>query len=465
MRRKFAVLALLAGLSASAQTRTTSSLPELSASFQALSKRVNASVVKVVAVGYRVLEEDESEEPGLSAKQQSSGSGVIIDAAGFIVTNAHVVIGAQRVNVTLPPLRETLEARRSAVRPPGRTFLGEVVGLDVETDIALLKIPGAGLPPLPLADSDSVEQGQIVLAFGSPMGLDNSVSMGVVSSPARQLKPDDPMIYIQTDAPINPGSSGGPLVDAEGNVVGINTLILSQSGGSEGIGFAVPSNIVSTIVEQLRKTGRVVRGEIGVFAQTITPTLAAALRLPGNFGVLLSDIDPGGAGEKAGLKVGDIILALNGKPMENARQFNVNIYHPPIGARVELQVLRSGKKLKVPVEVVERLDSEKFTALASRPENLVPEFGIFGLDLNDELLAHHPGLRMKQGVLVASRNADGPILEEEFKSGDVIYSVNREPAPGLPALRAILKKLRPGDPVAVQIERNSRLRYLSFELP
>lgn len=459
------VLTVLAGLTAGAQTRNPATLPELSASFQSLSRRVNASVVKVVAVGYRVLEEDESDEPGLSAKQQSSGSGVIIDSAGYIVTNAHVVLGAQRLNVTLPPSKETLESRRSAVRPLGPTLRAEVVGLDMETDIALLKIPRSGVPALPLADSDAVEQGQIVLAFGSPMGLDNSVSMGVVSSPARQLKPEDPVIYIQTDAPINPGSSGGPLVDAEGNLVGINTLILSQSGGSEGIGFAVPSNIVANVVEQLRKTGRVVRGEIGVVAQTITPTLAAALKLPAGVGVLLGDVEPDGSAQKAGLKIGDIVLALNGKPMENARQFNVNIYRPAIGARVDLEILRGGKKLKVPVEVVERMDTEKYTALASRPENLVVEFGIFGLDLNDELREHYSGLRMKQGVLVASRNADGPILEEEFKTGDLIYSVNREPVDGLATLRAILKKLRSGDPVAVQIERSGRLRYLGFELP
>ena len=161
-----------------------------------------------------------------------------------------------------------------------RGLLAEIVGLDLETDIALLKVQASGLSTLRLADSDSVEEGQIVFAFGSPMGLDNSVTMGVISSTARQFRPDDPMIYLQTDASINPGSSGGPLVDADGNVVGISTMILTQSGGNEGLGFAVPSSVVANVVDQLRQTGKVVRGEIGVVAQTISPALARGWRLP-----------------------------------------------------------------------------------------------------------------------------------------------------------------------------------------
>jgi serine protease Do len=465
LRKLLLAGAVAAGMAVPGQSRPPASLPDLSVSFQTLARRVNASVVKVVAVGYRVLEEEESDQPGLSAKQQSSGSGIIIDPAGYIVTNAHVVLGAQRVNITIPPPPEPIETRRAAGQRAGRTVRADIIGLDMESDVALLKVNVQDLPALRLADSDIVEQGQIVLAFGSPMGLDNSVSMGVISSPARQLKPDEPMIYIQTDAPINPGSSGGPLVDADGNVVGINTLILTQSGGSEGIGFAVPSSLVANVVDQLRKSGRVVRGEVGVFVQTITPSLAAALKLTRDSGVLLADVEPDGAGARAGLQVGDIVTALNGKPIDNARQFNVNAYREAIGARVELDLVRGGKKLKIPVEVVERHDPEKYTAQASRAENLVVEFGIFGLDLNEELREQYPGLRRKQGVLVASRNADGPILEEEFKNGDVIYAVNRESVASLAALRAILKKLRPGDPVAVQIERSGRLRYLSFELP
>jgi len=446
---------LFAALTLSGPAPAQVTLPDLSSSFQALSRKVNASVVKVVAVGYRVLEEDESDEPGLSAKQQSSGSGVILDGGGYVVTNAHVVLGAQRVNVTLP----------APQRPTGRTMHAEIVGLDLETDVALLKLPMHGLPALTLADSDKVEQGQVVLAFGSPMGLDNSVTMGVVSSTARQLKPDDSMVYIQTDAPINPGSSGGPLVDALGRVIGINTLIMSQSGGSEGIGFAVPSNVVASVVEQLKNRGRVLRGEIEVVAQTITDTLADALRLSPRAGVLLADVDDDSGAARAGLKVGDIVLTLNGKPVENARQFNVAVSLNAPGSKVTLEIARAGKNHTIPVEVVEKPDHERFTAMASRAENLVTEFGIFGLDVNDDVLQEYPDLRKKKGVMVASRNADGPILEEEFKTGDVIYSVNDRPVTGIESLRQIIKKLHSGDPVAVQVERGGHLRYLAFELP
>jgi serine protease Do len=456
--RKILWMPLGAGLLA-AQTVTLGSLSE---QFQALAKKVNASVVKVVAVGYRLLDEEESTEPGLTAKQRSSGSGTIIDDTGLVVTNAHVVVGAQRVNVTLPP-----DGARagSVIRPAGRTVRAEVLGLDLETDIALLRIAERRLPALRLADSDRVEQGQIVLAFGSPLGLDNSVSMGVVSSTARQLKPDDPMIYIQTDAPINPGNSGGPLVDAAGNIVGINTLILSQSGGSEGLGFAVPASIVASVVKQLKAKGRVTRGEIGVHAQTITATLAAGWKLAQNWGVVLADVEPEMSAAKAGLQAGDIVLTLNGKVMENARQFDVNVYLPVAGALIQLEVLRAGKKVKIAVAVVERPDPDRYTVAASKPENLVAELGIFGIDLSEQILADYPNLRKTKGVLVTSRSADGPILEEEFRTGDVIYAVNREAVGGVAALRAVLKKLRPGDPVAVQVERQGRLAFLAFELP
>ena len=169
------------------------------------------------------------------------------------------------------------------------------MGLDRETDIAVLKVEERGLPALELGDSESLRQGQLVMAFGSPLGLENSASLGVVSAVARQLKPDDPMIYVQTDASINPGNSGGPLVDAEGRMVGLNTMILSQSGGNEGIGFAAPSHIVRSVYEQLRASGLVRRGVIGVRAQTITPSLAAGLGLVFDRGVVLSDVTPDGA--------------------------------------------------------------------------------------------------------------------------------------------------------------------------
>jgi serine protease Do len=441
-------------------------LSDLSRSFQTLSERVNKSVVRVVATGYRTLEPEESEEPGVAAKEQSTGSGTIIDEAGLIVTNAHVVIGAQRVRVTLAVERHNGTDGHGGRITTAKTVKAEVLGLDLETDVALLRIQEAGLPALRFGDSDKLEQGEIVLAFGSPLGLDNSVSMGIVSSTSRQLKLDDPMAYVQTDAPINPGSSGGPLVDSDGNVVGINTLILSQSGGSEGLGFAVPSNVVATVIAELKNKGRVVRGEIGVSVQTIRPTLAQGWGLPQDWGVVVSDVQPEGPGEQAGLKPGDVIQSLNGKVMESARQFNMAIYRPSGGTPVELVVLRGKKKLTIPVRVKERSNEvEIVTALASREQNLIQELGIFVVDIGPKLREELSSVRTEKGVYVAARSSEGPLFEEYFKAGDVIASINRQAVESVAGLRAALKKMKSGDAVAVQLERGGRLRFLSFELP
>ena len=195
-----------------------------------------------------------------------------------------------------------------------------------------------------LGDSDLVNPGELVLAFGSPFGLENSVTMGVVSAVARQLRAEDPMIYIQTDAPINPGNSGGPLVDAEGRLMGINTVIYTQSGGNEGVGFAAPSNIVKNVIQQIRKMGRVKRGEIGADVQTITPALARGLGLNQMWGVIVSDVTAGSPAEKGGLQSGDVILTLDGKEMENGRQFDVNLYRRSEGETVEIEYLRGEKR-------------------------------------------------------------------------------------------------------------------------
>jgi serine protease Do len=291
--------------------------------------------------------------------------------------------------------------------------------------------------------------------------------MGVVSSTARQFKSDDPMVYLQTDASINPGNSGGPVVDTAGDVVGISTMILSQSGGSEGLGFAVPSNVVSNVVDQLRETGRVVRGEIGVVVQTISPDLAQGWKLPRDWGVVVADVDPESEAARAGLQVADVIQTLNGRLVETSRQFNVGLYRPARGADVKLEVLRGAQHLRFNMRVRERNDDERnYSDLASREENLIPELGIFAIDFTERLRVRiAPERHDHGGVLVASREADGPALDDNFQSGDVLYAVNREAIKDVAGLRALLKKLKPGDPVAAQIERQGKLRFISFELP
>jgi len=303
-----------------------------------------------------------------------------------------------------------------------------------------------------------------VLAFGSPLGLENSVSMGVISAVARQLKPEDSMIYIQTDAPINPGNSGGPLVDTDGQVIGINTSILSYSGGSEGIGFAAPSNIVRNVYTQIRKTGNVHRGGIGVIAQTITPTLAAALSLPQDWGVIVGDVEPGSPAESAGMKIGDIVLTVDGKVVENGRQFDVNLYSRTEGQTVAVEVLRGSEKMNFQVGIKVGADEKnKFAGKISPEKNAVPALGVFVLEMDDDLAKLIPGLRKQYGVVVAARMADAPFWASQFQPGDVIHSVNGTLIKDLAQFRSIVDTLKPESPIAFQIERMGKLSYLAFE--
>jgi serine protease Do len=421
---------------------------------------VGPAVVQVFALGY-ALPTEATEERSLLAQQRSTGSGVILDPEGFIVTNAHVVQGAYKVQVQLAAPRRG--AMRSIVGPRPRTVGAQIVAIDEETDLSVLKVDEKALPFLELADSDSVKAGQLVLAFGSPLGLDSSVTLGVVSAVARQLEPDDPMIYIQTDASINPGNSGGPLVDTDGRVVGINTLILSQSGGNEGLGFAAPSNIVRNIFEQVRKYGRVRRGEIGVRAQTITPSLAEGLKLPRDWGVVLGDVTPDGPAARAGVEAGDIVVSLDGKAMENGRQLQVNLYGRGIGEVVKLQVLRGTRTLDVPVTVIERGDDpNRFAGLVRSEEHLVTRLGILGLTFTRPLAELLPDLRVPSGVIVAAATRTGPpAWEGELQPGDVIHGINGTIIKDLAALRAAVDALKTGEALVLRVEREGEMLFVA----
>jgi serine protease Do len=439
------------------------SLHDLSASLETLSHRVSRSVVQIFSTGYALSDSTESgAAAAMITRQRATGSGVILSSDGYIVTNGHVVANARTVRVRLPAEGTS---GRSTLEPATKVVDARIVGIDRDTDLAVIKIDKKGLVPLILGDSDTLQQGQLVMAFGNPLGLENSVSMGIVSSVARQIKPDDFMVYIQTDAPINPGNSGGPLVDADGNVMGINTFIFSQSGGSEGLGFAIPSNIIKNVFEQLRDAGHVHRGEIGVFAQTITPALSSALKLPQDWGVMLSDVTPDGPADKAGLNVGDIVLSLNGKTMNNARELDVNLYRYKLGDKVNVQVLRGDEKLSYPVAVSERDDDpQRFADMVDPVKNVVPQLGILGIPVDKNVAQLLPDLRRSIGVVVAARAGESPYSGDSLNLGDVIYEVNGTPVSSVDALRGELDKLKDRDPLALLVERDGRLMYLTMQM-
>jgi serine protease Do len=452
-------LAILAPGSVLAQSRRPD-LGGLSHSLQGVVAKVAPAVVQIQVAAYGPLNSGVTGAAALLGIQRSTGSGVILSPDGFIVTNAHVIEGGRRFVVVLPRPAVAGMPGRSVLAPVSQQVPATLVGADRETDLAVLKVGLKNLPFAKLGDSDSLAPGEVVLAFGSPFGLTSSVTMGVISATGRQFRDEDRMIYLQTDTPINPGNSGGPLVSADGLVVGINTLILSQSGGSEGVGFAAPANIVRFIYDQLRRNGRVLRGQIGVFAQTITPALAAGLQLPREWGVVLGDVYPNSPAAHAGLRIKDVILSVDGKPMENARQFDVTLYQR-LGDTIRLEVGRSLQRLSLRVPVAERRDqTDHLRAMVTPEQNLISRLGVLGLDLTPELARLIPGIRDAHGVVVAGVAVDaegsaGPV------PGDVIYGVNGVAIGTLADLRAVIAQVDPGTSAVLQIGRQGQLRFLT----
>src|ERR1700685_2502076 len=311
-------------------------LKDLNTALESLVARVSPAVVQILVTGYGPIEESNRSQTALIARQHAIGSGVIVDSDGYIMTNAHVVQGARRIRVVLPMPSPDVPSVTAVGRE--HTLDAKIIGVHKETDLALLKIDLKDLPTLELGATRRVHQGELVVAMGSPEGLESSVTMGIVSSVGRQPDPDRPMVYIQTDAPINPGNSGGPLIDMDGYVVGLNTLILSQGGGSEGLGFAIPARVVQFVYQSLRKYGHVHRVEIGAIAQNITPSLAEGLGLQRSWGVIVADVNSGGNAEAAGLQIGDIIVSADDRPIDTLPALTAALYLHPLGEGMELGV-------------------------------------------------------------------------------------------------------------------------------
>ncbi|HET6974675.1 MAG TPA: trypsin-like peptidase domain-containing protein [Pyrinomonadaceae bacterium] len=461
------LLGLLMAATASGQTpnrnRDLDALHQFNTAVRKLVSQITPSVVQVLATGYGPVESSSGKTGAMMSMQQKLGSGAIIDANGYIVTNAHVVSGAQQVRVLVPTVVAS-ESNDEPVISRTRTFEARVVGADEDIDLAVLKIEATGLPALRLGDYNKVRQGDFVFAFGSPEGLQDSVTMGVVSTPARQIDPDNPMVFVQSDAATNPGNSGGPLVNVDGELIGINTFILSESGGNEGLGFAIPSAIVAYAYPQLRKFGHLHRGETGIGVQAITSDLAAGLKLSTDSGVIISDVVPGSPADSAGIKVQDIIKSIDGYPVENLPATNTRLFMRSGGDQIKLGVLRGSNKLSFSVPVVElQNDLDSLAAVLQAKQSRVSQLGVVVVDVDSVVVDKVPNLRIASGVLVAAQAIDSN-TNVALQPGDVIHTLNGALVKTADELRSALNTTSPSSPVVLQIERSGRLMFVAFKL-
>jgi serine protease Do len=437
-------------------------LVQLNGALEGLAAKVSPAVVQILVTGYGPLKEEDRSQTAFIVRQHAVGSGVIVDPNGYIMTNAHVVEGAQRIRVALP-----LAGDSTGQAPLGKRQILEarLVGQHKDTDLALLKVDETNLPTLPLVSRERPRVGQLVFAIGSPEGLQNSVTMGVVSALARQADPTKPLTYIQTDAPINPGNSGGPLVDMNGAVVGINTFILSEGGGSEGLGFAIPARVVDFVYHSLRKYGHVHKVEIGAAAQEITPTLAEGLHLPQRWGVMVVDVTPDGPAAAAGLRIQDIIVFADDRRIETLPSLTAALYLHRLDEAVKLEILRGTERKTLYIPAIERHDSMDKLLDAVDPDNsLIQRLGILGIDLTPDLSSRLGSLRIPSGVIVVGRAADLIMPDTGLQAGDVIHQLNLTPIDSVETLRTAVRALKTGDAVVLQVERDGGLTYVSFEM-
>jgi serine protease Do len=463
MIRAIAIGSLFAGFVCGQTAREADPLSDLSGAIRRLANRVSPGVVEIVVSAYAASDTGTNLPVSEISRQSSTGSGVVVDSSGYIVTNAHVVEGALKITVLI---RDAPLASSGSVEPAaGSGVEAKLIGIDSASDLALIRIDRQGLPFIRFGDSDRVQQGDLVFAVGSPMGLRNSISMGVVSAAARAVSDDNPILYIQTDASINPGNSGGALVDTHGQLIGLNTFIVSNSGGNEGVGFAIPSNVVLNVYEQLKRKGKVSRGSVGLYVQDISSVMAKGLGLPLQRGVVVADVDPEGPADKAGVKRRDVILSCNERAIESARQFDDDIYRRQGGGKVTLAIQRGDMRLNIPIEVQEQAAPwDPLAALASPEKNLVPRLGILCIQIDQKVAELLPDLRRSYGLIVAAKAPERQTQFVDLQPGDIIHSVNNTPIAELSTFQAIIENFHRGDAVVLQIERDGRFQYIAFEI-
>jgi serine protease Do len=381
-------------------------------------------------------------------KERSLGSGVIVSPDGYIVTNNHVVEKADEIKVTLLD---------------NRTLKGSLVGSDPKTDVAIIKIAASDLPTVTWGDSDRLQVGEFVLAIGSPYGLSHTVTMGIISAVGRaNVGIADYEDFIQTDAAINPGNSGGPLVNIKGELIGINTAIFSRSGGYQGIGFAVPSNMVRLVMDQLIRNGRVTRGWIGVSIQELTPELAQEFGLTRSKGALVSDVVKDSPAGRAGIVRGDVILGLNGKEIRDVSSLRNMVAQSRAGSEIMLKVRRSGKEFTVKVTVAE-LPRE---VAEVQPDQLPHDTearvltGLTVMDLSREIVRQLGFDKDEKGVVVVRVEPGSPADDAEIKKGDIIKEINKKEIYNLEGFNRIATRIKRDQQVLLFVNRGGKKFYV-----
>lgn len=378
-------------------------------------------------------------------RQKSLGSGFLIDRDGSILTNNHVVENAQKIVVKLADERE---------------FEAKVVGKDTKTDIAVIKISAKGnfsVPPL--GDSDQLEVGEWVMAIGNPFGLDNTITAGIVSAKGRHIGAGPYDNFIQTDASINPGNSGGPLLNLRGEVVGINTAIFSRTGGNIGIGFAIPINLVKELLPQLKGKGKVTRGYLGVLIQKVTPDIAESLGVEKPRGALVANVSKDGPAERAGVKVGDVIVEFDGKEIKESNDLPIIVARTPVDKKVTLKILRDKKDLTLTVAVGELKEEE---IVASTKEK--GELGLTVQSVTPQI-AESLGLDRAEGVVVSGVEPGSPGDQAGLRRGDVILEIDRKPVRSLANYRKAIGETKKGKGILFLVRRGENTLFLALKPP
>jgi len=443
------------------QNSNGDTLRSLNASLEQVATTVFPAIVHIEVVSYEPSSDrDDDAKVQTFSKQRGSGSGMIVDSGGYIITAYHVIDKARRIRVELD----------SHVHPTGEgdnnkhklSFEPKIVGIFKEGDIAVLKIDAKDLPTVSFSRSHGLKQGDLVAALGGAEGFRNSLSLGVVSAVDRQIEPDDSLVYVQTDAALASGCSGGPLVNIQGEMVGMDVFSITERGRIERLGFAVPSDLVRYVYQQIRQYGYVPRPYLGIDVQGITPTLVSALQLPTDAGIVISGVAAGSPAEKAKLQVGDVIVSVDGANARSVPQLMWALLHKRQGDHVQFEVARKSQTVALNLLLAAMPPDSQDPHPDDVEETAVPRLGVMISGRKPEL-TEEKNKHLNDGVLVIAQ-LRGIDPEPQLNAGDVIRSINAIAITSATQLRTVLDSFHSGDAIALHVERKGRLMYVAFEL-